>query len=157
MTSRSDGAVASRSSGRPGGETPFCPTSSSSPLSLATFHADTDLVADDKTLFQKIADGEIPADIVLEDEHAVAFRDINPVAPTHVLIVPRAPIPRADAVEPEDEALIGHLFTVARKVAKQEGLEDYRLVVNNGAGAGQTVFHLHVHLIGGRDLRWPPG
>lgn len=111
----------------------------------------------DKTLFQKIADGEIPADLVYEDEQAVAFRDINPQAPTHVLITPRAPIPRADAVEPADEAALGHLFTVARRVAEQEGLEDYRLVVNNGAGAGQTVFHLHVHLLGGRSFQWPPG
>lgn len=116
-------------------------------------------VADDssKTLFQKIADGEIPADIVFQDDRAVAFRDIAPVAPTHILIVPRKPIPRADAIEPEDEALVGHLFTVARIVAEAEGLGDYRLVVNNGAGAGQTVFHLHVHLLAGRDLAWPPG
>ena len=111
----------------------------------------------EKTLFQQIADGELPADVVFQDDRAVAFRDISPVADTHVLIVPRKPIPRADAVEPEDEALVGHLFTVARRVAEQEGLSDYRLVVNNGAGAGQTVFHLHVHLIGGRPLSWPPG
>lgn len=111
----------------------------------------------DKTLFQKIADGEVPGDIVYEDDRAVAFRDVSPVAPVHVLITPRTPIPRADAVEPEDEALIGHLFTVARRVAEQEGLADYRLVVNNGAGAGQTVFHLHVHLLGGRPFQWPPG
>lgn len=114
-------------------------------------------MADDKTLFQKIADGEIPADVVYQDDRAVAFRDIAPQAPTHVLVVPRKPIPRADAVEPEDEALVGHLFTVARKVAAAEGLRDYRLVVNNGEGAGQTVFHLHVHLLGGRGLQWPPG
>lgn len=106
----------------------------------------------EKTLFQKIADREIPADIVYEDDLAVAFRDIQPSAPVHVLCVPRKPIPRADAVEPEDEALVGHLFTVARKVAEQEGLDDYRLIVNCGEGAGQTVFHLHVHLLGGGDL-----
>ena len=106
----------------------------------------------DKTLFQKIADGELAADLVYEDEHAIAFRDIAPQAPVHVLCVPRKPIPRADAVEPEDEALVGHLFTVARRVAAQEGLSDYRLIVNNGAGAGQTVFHLHVHLLGGGTL-----
>ena len=106
----------------------------------------------DKTLFQKIADREIPADLVYEDEQAVAFRDINPAAPVHILVVPRKPIPRADAVEPEDEPLVGHLFTVARRVAAQEGLSDYRLVVNCGAGAGQTVFHLHVHLLGGEGL-----
>ena len=111
----------------------------------------------DKTLFQKIADGEVPAEIVYQDDRAVAFRDIDPKAPTHVLITPRKPIPRADAVEEADEALVGHLFTVARKVAEAEGLSDYRLVVNNGEGAGQTVFHLHVHLLGGRGLQWPPG
>ncbi len=123
---------------------------------MAARSADTAPVAN-KTLFQQIADGEVPADVVYQDDRAVAFRDINPVAPTHVLIVPRKPIPRADAVEEEDEALVGHLFTVARAVAEREGLSDYRLVVNNGAGAGQTVFHLHVHLIAGRDLDWPPG
>ena len=111
----------------------------------------------DKTLFEKIADGEIPADVVYQDDRAVAFRDVAPQAPTHVLIVPRKPIPRADAIEPADEVLVGHLFTVARLVADAEGLSDYRLVVNNGAGAGQSVFHLHVHLLGGRALDWPPG
>ena len=111
----------------------------------------------ERTLFQKIADGEIPADIVYSDDQAVAFRDLAPQAPTHILIIPRQPIPRADAVEPADEALVGHLFTVARRVAEQEGLTDYRLIVNCGAGAGQSVFHLHVHLLGGRALAWPPG
>jgi histidine triad (HIT) family protein len=115
-------------------------------------------VADsDKTLFQQIADGEVPADVVYQDDRAVAFRDINAQAPTHVLVVPRKPIPRADAVGEADEALVGHLFTVARRVAGAEGLSDYRLVVNNGAGAGQSVFHLHVHLLGGRPFQWPPG
>lgn len=109
------------------------------------------------TLFEQIARGEISADLVYEDETAVAFRDLHPAAPVHVLVVPRRPIPRADAVEPGDEALIGHLFTVARQVAAQEGLTDYRLVINNGAGAGQSVFHLHVHLLGGRPFAWPPG
>ena len=111
----------------------------------------------DKTLFEKIADGEVPADVVYRDDRAVAFRDLHPAAPVHVLVIPRKPIPRADAVEPADEALVGHLFTVARAVAAQEGLTDYRLVVNCGAGAGQSVFHLHVHLLGGRDFGWPPG
>jgi histidine triad (HIT) family protein len=110
-----------------------------------------------KTLFQKIADREIPGDLVYEDDRCVAFRDIQPAAPVHVLVVPRKPIPRADAVEEADEALVGHLFTVARRVAAEEGLSDYRLVVNNGAGAGQSVFHLHLHLLGGRPLSWPPG
>jgi histidine triad (HIT) family protein len=111
----------------------------------------------DKTLFEKIADREIPGDLVYEDDRCVAFRDIQPAAPTHVLVVPRKPIPSPDAVEEADEALVGHLFTVARKVAEQEGLTDYRLVMNNGAGAGQSVFHLHLHVLGGRPFHWPPG
>lgn len=110
-----------------------------------------------KTLFQQIADGDIPADIVYEDDRAVAFRDINPQAPTHILVVPRKPIPRADAIEAADEALVGHLFVVAKQVAASEGLSDYRLVMNNGEGAGQSVFHIHLHLLGGRGMQWPPG
>jgi histidine triad (HIT) family protein len=110
-----------------------------------------------KTLFQQIADGEIPADIVYEDDRAVAFRDINPQAPTHVLVIPRKPIARADEIEEADEPLVGHLFTVARQVATDEGLSDYRLVMNNGEGAGQSVFHIHLHLLGGRAMQWPPG
>jgi histidine triad (HIT) family protein len=111
----------------------------------------------EKTLFQKIADGEIPADIVFEDDRVIAFRDINPVAPTHILVVPRKPIVRADHIEPHDEELVGHMFTVARWVASAEGLDDYRLVMNNGASAGQSVFHIHLHVLGGRDFSWPPG
>jgi len=110
-----------------------------------------------KTLFQKIADRELPAEIVYEDDRAVAFRDINPQAPTHVLVIPRKPITRPDEIGEEDEALVGHLFVVARKVAEQDGLTDYRLVMNNGAGAGQSVFHIHLHVLGGRALQWPPG
>lgn len=111
----------------------------------------------EKTLFQKIIDGDIPGDIVYEDKTAVAFRDINPVAPTHILVVPRKPIPRADAIEPDDEPAVGHLLTVARAVAHKEGLEDYRLVMNCGETAGQEVFHLHMHVLGGRPFAWPPG
>ena len=114
-------------------------------------------MADDPTLFERIASGDIPADLVYEDDRAIAFRDIHPVAPTHILVVPRAPIPRADAIEPEDEGVVGHLFTVAREVAAEEGLSDYRLVMNCGEGAGQSVFHLHLHLLGGRRFSWPPG
>ncbi|MDX1530216.1 MAG: histidine triad nucleotide-binding protein [Rhodothermales bacterium] len=111
-----------------------------------------------KTLFQKIADKEIPADLVYEDDRAVAFRDINPGAPTHILVVPRKPIRDAGQVEPEDAALVGHLVVVARRVAEAEGLTDgYRLVLNVGEHAGQSVDHLHLHLLGGRPLRWPPG
>jgi len=111
----------------------------------------------EKTLFQKIADREIPGDIVYEDDRCLAFRDIQPVAPTHVLVVPRRPIPRADAITEADEALVGHLFVAARKIAEAEGLTDYRLVMNNGAGAGQSVFHIHLHLLAGRPFSWPPG
>ena len=109
------------------------------------------------TIFQKIIDKEIPADIVYEDEEALAFRDIQPQAPIHVLVIPRKPIANVAAMDAGDKELLGHLLWVAGEVARQEGLEDYRLVTNNGEGAGQSVFHLHVHLLGGRALGWPPG
>ncbi len=109
------------------------------------------------TIFSRILKGEIPSDRVYEDEQCIAFRDINPVAPTHILVIPRKEIPRLDAMEESDEALVGHLMYVATKVAKAEGLSDFRLIVNNGAGAGQTVFHLHLHVVGGRSVTWPPG
>jgi len=111
------------------------------------------------TLFEKIIAREIPADIVYEDEFCVAFRDINPQAPTHVLVVPRKPVVNVAEAEAEDAELLGRVLLAAQAVAKQEGLHDegYRLVVNNGAGAGQTVFHLHCHVLGGRPLVWPPG
>jgi histidine triad (HIT) family protein len=109
------------------------------------------------TIFGKIARGEMKADVVYEDDLAVAFRDISPQAPTHILVIPRKPIPRLSASGDGDAALLGHLLGVARKVASQEGLEDFRLVVNDGASAGQTVFHLHVHVLGGRPFSWPPG
>lgn len=109
------------------------------------------------TLFGQIARGEIPTDFVYEDDRALVFRDISPQAPTHLLVIPRKPIPRLSASADEDAELLGHLLGVARKVAQQEGLEDFRVVVNDGAGAGQTVFHLHIHVLGGRPLGWPPG
>lgn len=110
------------------------------------------------TLFNKIIQREIPADIVYEDEQCLAFRDVNPQAPVHILVVPKKPVAMlSDALE-EDEALLGHLLTTASKIAKQEGFSDaFRLVVNNGADVGQTVFHLHVHILAGRSLTWPPG
>lgn len=110
-----------------------------------------------ETIFSKIIDREIPADIIYEDDHCLAFRDINPQAPTHFLVIPRKPIPRLSDAEEGDKALLGHLLLVANRVAADEGLEDYRLNVNNGAGASQTVFHLHVHVLGGRPFTWPPG
>ena len=109
------------------------------------------------TIFGKIIRRELPADIVYEDERALAFRDIQPQAPTHVLIIPRKPIVKVADMGKEDRELLGHLLWVAAEVARQEELEDYRLVTNNGEGAGQSVFHLHVHLLGGRELGWPPG
>lgn len=111
-----------------------------------------------KTLFEKIIEGEIPGDIVYEDEHCVAFRDINPTAPMHILLVPRRVIAKLTDAQSGDEPLLGHLLTVAPKIAAAEGYGDaFRLVINNGEKAGQTVFHLHVHIIGGRGLTWPPG
>jgi len=112
-----------------------------------------------KTIFEKIAAREIPADIVYEDDHVVAFRDIHPQAPTHVLIVPRKPIPRINEATTEDQALLGHLLLKAAEVARRLGLDQrgYRLVINNGAEGGESVPHLHCHILGGRHMRWPPG
>lgn len=108
------------------------------------------------TLFTKIINGEIPADIVFENEHVVAFRDIQPVAPVHILIVPRAEISGLAALPATGDHQ--HILNAARVIAEQEGLtQGYRLVINQGEAAGQTVPHLHAHLLGGRDLSWPPG
>lgn len=111
-----------------------------------------------KTVFKKIIDGEIPAAIVYEDDRCLAFRDVKPQAPTHVLVIPRKEIPSlADATD-EDRDLLGHLMLAADKVAKLIGLADgYRTVINIGDHGGQTVPHLHVHVLGGRPLGWPPG
>lgn len=109
------------------------------------------------TLFERIVAREIPADIVHETDDVLAFRDINPVAPTHILVIPKKPIVNVGQAAPEDEALLGKVMMGAADAARALGLEDYRLVVNNGAGAGQTVFHLHVHVLAGRPLSWPPG
>ena len=109
------------------------------------------------TIFGKIARGEMDADIVHQDDRCVVFRDIAPQAPTHLLVIPRQSIPRLSQAGDGDEPLLGHLMRVAARVARAEGLALYRLVVNDGAGAGQTVFHLHLHVLGGRPLSWPPG
>jgi histidine triad (HIT) family protein len=109
-------------------------------------------------IFCKIAEGKIPAKVVKEDDRAIAFRDLNPQAPTHVLIIPRKHIASLDVLDDGDAALVGHLFVVAKQIAKAEGLTDgWRTVFNVGAHAGQTVFHIHLHLLGGRSLGWPPG
>ncbi len=110
-----------------------------------------------ETIFSKIIDREIPADIIYEDDQCLAFRDINPQAPTHFLVIPKKPIAKLSDAGGEDKELLGHLLLVAGQVAAEEGLEDFRLNVNNGAGASQTVFHLHVHVLGGRSFSWPPG
>jgi histidine triad (HIT) family protein len=110
------------------------------------------------TLFEKIINREIPADIVYEDELSLAFKDINPQAPTHILIIPKKPIEKLSDANIEDQALLGHLMLVAGKIAKQLNLDNtFRIIINNGAGAGQSVFHLHLHLMSGRPLSWPPG
>ena len=110
-------------------------------------------------IFTKIIAKQIPAKIVYEDEQALAFRDIKPVAPVHVLVVPKSEIADVAAARAEDESLLGHLLTVAAKVARQEGISNtgFRLVINNGRDAGQLVPHLHVHVLGGRAMEWPPG
>lgn len=111
-----------------------------------------------ETLFTKIIDREIPADIVYEDDQCLAFRDINPKAPMHILVIPKKVIPRLVDAESSDDALLGHLMTTAAKIARDEGYGDaFRTVINNGEAAGQTVFHLHIHILGGRDFMWPPG
>ncbi|NEQ79567.1 MAG: histidine triad nucleotide-binding protein [Moorea sp. SIO2I5] len=111
-----------------------------------------------ETIFSKIIRREIPADIVYEDDLALAFKDINPQAPVHILVIPKKPIPQLAAAESEDQALMGHLLLTAKQVAEQAGLTNgYRLVINNGADGGQTVDHLHLHILGQRPMKWPPG
>lgn len=110
------------------------------------------------TLFEKIIAREIPAQIVYEDDLSIAIRDINPQAPVHVLIIPKKVITRVGEAQPEDQALLGHLLLTAARVAKQEGLENgFRITINQGADGGETVPHMHVHVLGGRSLGWPPG
>jgi histidine triad (HIT) family protein len=110
------------------------------------------------TLFEKIIARQIPADIVFEDDQCLAFRDIAPQAPVHILVVPKKPIPRVGEASSGDRALLGHLLFTVAEIARSEKLVDgYRTVINNGANGGETVPHLHVHLLGGRKLAWPPG
>ena len=113
----------------------------------------------DSCIFCKIVSNETRAEIVHRDEQVTAFRDLHPVAPTHILIVPNRHIESVGTLEAEDEQLVGHLFTVARKLAEEAGISrgGYRLITNTGANGGQTVFHLHVHLIGGQRMRYPMG
>ena len=110
-------------------------------------------------LFCKIRDGEMPCDMVYESDDVMAFRDVNPQAPTHILVVPRKHISTVNDLKEEDKNIVGDMFLAAKKIAADEGIEEdgYRLVVNCNSKAGQTVFHIHMHLIGGRVMTWPPG
>jgi len=110
------------------------------------------------TIFGRIIRREIPADIVYEDDSCLAFRDINPQAPVHILLIPKKEIAKLNDAKRDDQALLGHLLLAANKIARQLGVEHaYRVVVNSGAGAGQSVFHLHLHILAGRPMHWPPG
>jgi histidine triad (HIT) family protein len=110
------------------------------------------------TLFEKIIARDIPAEIEHEDRHCIVIHDIEPQAPTHCLVIPKKPIPRIGEADAEDQSVLGHLLLTAAKVAEKLELEDgYRLVINNGKGGGEAVPHLHVHLLGGRQMKWPPG
>ena len=110
------------------------------------------------TIFSKIINREIPADIVYEDELCLAFRDVSPQAPIHILVIPKKPIPKLSDATNDDQVLLGHLMMTAKKIAADEGIDNaFRLVINNGENAGQSVFHLHVHLLAGRSFSWPPG
>ncbi|MFO7262012.1 MAG: histidine triad nucleotide-binding protein [bacterium] len=117
------------------------------------------IVASTECIFCRIVAGDVPAQVVREDEHTLAFRDINPQAPTHVLVIPKRHVAAVDALEDDDVELIGRVVLAARLVARQEGIarSGYRLVMNNGPAAGQTVDHLHLHVLGGRQMDWPPG
>uniref|UniRef100_A0A8C4M8U6 Histidine triad nucleotide binding protein 2 n=1 Tax=Equus asinus TaxID=9793 RepID=A0A8C4M8U6_EQUAS len=110
------------------------------------------------TIFSRILDGSLPADILYEDQQCLVFRDVAPQAPVHFLVIPKKPIPRISQAEEGDQQLLGHLLLVAKETAKAEGLGDgYRLVINDGKLGAQSVYHLHIHVLGGRQLQWPPG
>ncbi|XP_054545674.1 adenosine 5'-monophosphoramidase HINT2 isoform X1 [Talpa occidentalis] len=110
------------------------------------------------TIFSRILDRSLPADILYEDQQCLVFRDVAPQAPVHFLVIPKKPIPRISQAEEEDQQLLGHLLLVAKKTAKAQGLGDgYRLVINDGKLGAQSVYHLHIHVLGGRQLQWPPG
>nr|XP_040052602.1 histidine triad nucleotide-binding protein 2, mitochondrial [Gasterosteus aculeatus aculeatus] len=110
------------------------------------------------TIFSRVIDRSVPADIIHEDEKCLAFRDVSPQAPVHFLVIPRVPIPRLSEATDEDAELLGHLLVVAKNVAKQESLDEgYRVVINDGKHGAQSVYHLHIHVLGGRQMAWPPG
>lgn len=111
-----------------------------------------------ETIFAKIIKRQIPADIVYEDDLCLAFRDVNPQAPVHILVIPKKPLDRLSSAEDDDQSLLGHLLLAVNKIAREQGIEGaFRVVINNGQESGQTVFHLHVHVLAGRKFRWPPG
>jgi histidine triad (HIT) family protein len=114
-------------------------------------------MSEENCLFCKIVAGDFPANFVHQDERCVVIRDINPQAPMHVLVIPREHMESLDDASQKEESLLGHLLRVGARVANDEGHESYRTVINTGAGAGQSVFHLHVHVLGGRTMNWPPG
>ena len=116
-------------------------------------------MSNESCLFCKILAGDIPADIIYESDTAIGFRDINPKAPTHVVIIPRKHIATINDIEPDDQQVVGSLFTAAREIAEKEGHADagYRVAMNCNEAAGQSVFHIHLHLLAGRSLSWPPG
>ena len=149
--------------GTPMGRRDACPGTRMRPfdrreIQLARVHNDKETEMTD-CIFCKIASGEIKSDRVYEDDEIVAFRDLNPQAPTHVLLIPRRHIATTNDLTPDDAALIGRLTLAAKEIAEQEGIagRGYRTVLNCNAEAGQSVFHIHVHLLGGRPMRWPPG
>ncbi|MEO1622335.1 MAG: histidine triad nucleotide-binding protein [Cyanobacteria bacterium J06632_3] len=112
----------------------------------------------EETIFSKIIRREIPADIVYEDDLCLAFKDITPQAPTHILVIPKKPIPKLSEAQSDDKELLGHLLFTVSEIAREQNLDNgYRVVINTGEEGGQTVFHLHLHLLGGRGLGWPPG
>ena len=108
-------------------------------------------------IFLKIINKEIPADIIYEDDISIAFNDISPQAPVHILVIPKKVINKLSESTEKDESLLGHLLVVAKKITEENNIKDYRLVINNGVEAGQTVFHLHIHILAGRVFGWPPG
>lgn len=115
-------------------------------------------MADNRTVFKKIIDGDIPAKFIYQDDHCIAFKDIDPRAPTHILVIPRKEIRSLAEVEETDVTLLGHLMVAISKIAREQGLENgFRVVTNSGKWGGQSVDHLHFHLLGGRQLSWPPG
>lgn len=114
-------------------------------------------MSEENCLFCKIIGGDIPSDFVYQDDSCVVISDINPQAPMHALVIPREHLESLDEASQKDESLLGHLLRVGARVANEQGHESYRTVINTGAGAGQSVFHLHVHILGGRGMNWPPG